>query len=379
MTEKLSKIGELARGGELERDLALQFLREVYAEIKYGESFCEASVVDGGFSGPSPVDDGREISALPTPPSGEADESPSDSGAEPPESEEVVYLEPGVVSEVAPGADDGADYDDVVDELKTSTPPKTARGDNHATSTFSGPQSDSGVSAPLGGFSGADDSYGESGVVAESFERSTFSGSESPLGGSLRASGEARRGDGEPAPAQSPTSTYANGHLSRQRIDPEIIRNLYGSPGAASAGNSVRAGGDERVAPDNERPQVNEKSGHEKPVHEKPIHEKPVHERPIHERLMPGHDQRPAGGHERPAATHDRPLLRRSIGLNDRFLMIRDMFAGDTAAFDRTIDRLEGFAGFDEAVIWLHDNFSLDADSEGVKLLMSLLERKYTL
>ncbi len=69
--------------------------------------------------------------------------------------------------------------------------------------------------------------------------------------------------------------------------------------------------------------------------------------------------------------------LRKSIGLNDRFLMIRDMFRGDTAAFDRTIDQLDRFRTLDDAVIWLHDNFALDPDSEGVMLLMNLLERRF--
>lgn len=68
--------------------------------------------------------------------------------------------------------------------------------------------------------------------------------------------------------------------------------------------------------------------------------------------------------------------LKRSIGLNDRFLMIRDMFSGDPDAFDRAIARLDTFTSLDEAAIWIHDNFDWSADSKGVALLMSLLERK---
>jgi hypothetical protein len=68
--------------------------------------------------------------------------------------------------------------------------------------------------------------------------------------------------------------------------------------------------------------------------------------------------------------------LKRSIGLNDRFLMIRDMFDGDSAAFDRAIARLDTFTDLDEAVIWIHDNFDWSADNQGAAMLMALLERK---
>ncbi len=75
-------------------------------------------------------------------------------------------------------------------------------------------------------------------------------------------------------------------------------------------------------------------------------------------------------------AAAERPGLKRSIGLNDRFLMIRDMFDGDAAAFDRAIARLDAFTDLDEAVIWIRENFDWSADSKGVALLIGLLERK---
>ncbi len=76
------------------------------------------------------------------------------------------------------------------------------------------------------------------------------------------------------------------------------------------------------------------------------------------------------------AAAAERSGLKRSIGLNDRFLVIRDMFDGDTAAFDAAIDRLDGFTDLDEAVIWLRDNFDRSADNPGMQLLVALVERK---
>ncbi len=76
------------------------------------------------------------------------------------------------------------------------------------------------------------------------------------------------------------------------------------------------------------------------------------------------------------AAAAERSGLKRSIGLNDRFLVIRDMFDGDAAAFDAAIDRLDGFTDLDEAVIWLRDNFDRSADNPGMQLLVALVERK---
>lgn len=85
-------------------------------------------------------------------------------------------------------------------------------------------------------------------------------------------------------------------------------------------------------------------------------------------------------GGEKDMASHiaatERPDLKRSIGLNDRFLMIRDMFDGDADAFDRAIERLDGFRSLDDAIIHIHDTYEWSADSQGVKLLVELLERK---
>jgi hypothetical protein len=68
--------------------------------------------------------------------------------------------------------------------------------------------------------------------------------------------------------------------------------------------------------------------------------------------------------------------LRSAIGLNDKFLMIRDMFEGSDAAFEEAIARLDEFGDLDEAIIYIHDTYDWSADSEGVKLLVELLERK---
>lgn len=69
--------------------------------------------------------------------------------------------------------------------------------------------------------------------------------------------------------------------------------------------------------------------------------------------------------------------LKRAIGINDKFLMMRDLFGGDGAAFDRALDALNACADFDDCMIYIAENHAWNADSDGAKLLMELLERKY--
>ena len=69
--------------------------------------------------------------------------------------------------------------------------------------------------------------------------------------------------------------------------------------------------------------------------------------------------------------------LRRAIGINDKFLMIRDLFGGDAAAYEAAIGTLNGFDDFDECMIYIAENYAWNANSDGAKFLMELLERKF--
>lgn len=68
--------------------------------------------------------------------------------------------------------------------------------------------------------------------------------------------------------------------------------------------------------------------------------------------------------------------LRKAIGVNDRFLMIRDLFAGNAAAYEQAIDRLEQFDDLDDCMIHLTEQYAWDPNSDGARLLTDLLERK---
>ena len=69
--------------------------------------------------------------------------------------------------------------------------------------------------------------------------------------------------------------------------------------------------------------------------------------------------------------------LRRAIGINDKFLLIRDLFGGDGEAFDAALDALNGFGDLDDCMIYIAENYAWNANSDGAKLLMELLERKF--
>jgi len=70
--------------------------------------------------------------------------------------------------------------------------------------------------------------------------------------------------------------------------------------------------------------------------------------------------------------------LRQIIGLNDKFLLMRDLFDNDQTACDAAIDALDALPGLDEALIYLHERYDWNPNSEGVKLLVELLTRKFS-
>lgn len=68
--------------------------------------------------------------------------------------------------------------------------------------------------------------------------------------------------------------------------------------------------------------------------------------------------------------------LREGIGLNDKFLMIRDLFDGDNEAYDEAISTLDEMESMDDCMIHIIENYAWNPDSEGSKFIMQLLERK---
>lgn len=68
--------------------------------------------------------------------------------------------------------------------------------------------------------------------------------------------------------------------------------------------------------------------------------------------------------------------LKQAIGINDKFLLLRDLFGGDTERYEWTIDRLNEFDDLDDCIIYISENYDWNPSSDGVRFLMELLERK---
>lgn len=69
--------------------------------------------------------------------------------------------------------------------------------------------------------------------------------------------------------------------------------------------------------------------------------------------------------------------LRHAIGLNDKFLLIRDLFGGDAQAYERAIETLNDFDDLDDCMIFIAEHYAWNPNSDGAKLMMELLERKF--
>lgn len=70
--------------------------------------------------------------------------------------------------------------------------------------------------------------------------------------------------------------------------------------------------------------------------------------------------------------------LRRAIGINDKFLLIRDLFDGDGAAYEQALDGLNACADLDDCMIFIAEHYAWNPESDGARLLMELLERKFS-
>ncbi|MBQ5358717.1 MAG: hypothetical protein IIU61_04665 [Alistipes sp.] len=71
--------------------------------------------------------------------------------------------------------------------------------------------------------------------------------------------------------------------------------------------------------------------------------------------------------------------LRQGIGINDKFLITRDLFDGDEDAYAKAIAELDECETLDDCMIYIAENYDeWNPDSEGAKFIMQLLERKHS-
>lgn len=69
--------------------------------------------------------------------------------------------------------------------------------------------------------------------------------------------------------------------------------------------------------------------------------------------------------------------LRGAISVVDRFMLIRDLFGDNEVLYEQTIDLLDRMDNLDDCIIYIAENFVWRPSSEGAKLIMDLLQRKF--
>jgi len=70
--------------------------------------------------------------------------------------------------------------------------------------------------------------------------------------------------------------------------------------------------------------------------------------------------------------------ISRNIGINDRFLIIRELLNGDSDRFINLIKSLERAGNYHDAISLLEEEFSGSSEHEGVEILAGLVKRRYT-
>lgn len=68
--------------------------------------------------------------------------------------------------------------------------------------------------------------------------------------------------------------------------------------------------------------------------------------------------------------------LAKAIGINDKFLFIKELFGGDADLYNQTIKHLNQLTDLNEAIIYLQENFSWDPTNEVTSLFVDLVRRK---
>lgn len=74
-----------------------------------------------------------------------------------------------------------------------------------------------------------------------------------------------------------------------------------------------------------------------------------------------------------------KPLLSldEAIGLNDKFLFIREIFDGNSESYNKAINKLESVGNFSDALAVLMSYTSETSENEAVKQLIDLIKRKF--
>lgn len=69
--------------------------------------------------------------------------------------------------------------------------------------------------------------------------------------------------------------------------------------------------------------------------------------------------------------------IKRNIGINDRFLIIRELMNGDNEGFNQIVQKLDDCTNFNEAFKHIQSRFPDDLEHESVMILINLSRRKF--
>lgn len=187
----------------------------------------------------------------------------------------------------------------------------------------------------------------------------------------------------EPEPAEEPTEQVDSLILPvEEDADPEEVIEISEEELEESAEEVVEELVEEEILEE----KVAEETIDEEPVEEEKPAELPTIEQPtIEEPIVLGEVIRPQQtlGDQlaaRQTVNDFRPRvtdLRRAVGLNDKFLLIRDLFGGNGSLYEITIRKLNEFDNFDDCMIYIAEHFAWNPNSDGAKLMLELLERKF--
>lgn len=357
----------------LERDLVLEKLRGLYETVRFGVRSETVPAEPAAAEPALPIDLGEVLSLDPLAEMPEAEEPLPEAASA---FEEPVPFEPEPTSDPGPEVS-AAPASEPVREAELSEEPIAPAVPS---AEMSGPEPEP-VSEPIGETPAPRDV--ESPAVEAFISASVAESAHEPAPSDPDANPDHSR---EKSAAQ--TLFGVEEPASRHRHKQRVIMSLYG-PDTPERTPATPVG---EAFPAEPAPEPAPAPAHE-PVH--PVH--PVHpaaEAPtlsdaaapgavlgevinanVHtlaDTIAPPHDI--ASELRRSESVAD---LHRAIGINDKFLMIRDLFGGDGEAFERAIEALNGFDNLDDCMIYVAENYAWNANSDGAKLLMELLERKF--
>ena len=103
------------------------------------------------------------------------------------------------------------------------------------------------------------------------------------------------------------------------------------------------------------------------------IAEKFAANKSINERIVPGSSK------DVSSRLTGEPIdsIKRNIGINDRFLIIRELLNGDNEGYNQIVQQLDACANFDQAHGLIEQSFPNKMEHEGVDILVKLSRRRF--